>query len=103
MALNRIQFDRSALVLSALVCLCAGTFGACRSRSDAVEPIRVPINQPPVTLHPRRSIDGIGQRLGALVFGALTRIGPDLEVQNGQAAAWSRSKDGLSWTFTLKP
>src|SRR5947209_610901 len=41
----------------------------------AVEPpLRLMIDRPPATLNPRRASDAAGQRLGALIFRALTRI-----------------------------
>jgi peptide/nickel transport system substrate-binding protein len=56
-----------------------------------------------VTLNPRQTLDAMGQRLGALIFGALTRMDAELVPQPDLATRWSVAADGLSWRFELPP
>jgi peptide/nickel transport system substrate-binding protein len=93
--------------VSQVISLCglfaALQLSACRAPAEPSGPIRVLINYPPLSLHPRRSIDGIGQRIGSLFFGSLTRMGADLRVEPSHAVSWSHSRDGLAWSFRLAP
>lgn len=58
---------------------------------------------PPITLNPRSSIDATGQRVGALIFRALTRLDANLEPTADIAESWRASADGLSWRFKIRP
>ncbi len=65
-------------------------------------PLRILLDAPPSTLNPRASIDATGQRLGGLLFRALTRMDVRLKAQPDLAESWRVSRDGLRWTFRLK-
>jgi len=61
------------------------------------------MSQQPVSLNPRGAQDAAGQRIGALLFRGLTRINADLQAEPDLATDWSVSRDGKTWTFTIKP
>jgi len=61
------------------------------------------IDRAPVTLNPRRASDASGQRLGALIFRALTRIDADQQPQPDLAKAWQILDGGRTWKFDLLP
>ena len=66
-------------------------------------PIRVLLDLPPVTLLPRHVRDAIGQRIDALVFGALTRIDPNLDPQPDLSSGWRVLDSGRTWKFDIRP
>jgi len=83
--------------------------GACDGRIQRADrfaaksrDIRVLIDQAPQTLNPRMALDANGQRLGALVFSALTRVNEELEVVPDLAERWTTSQDGKRWRFEIR-
>jgi peptide/nickel transport system substrate-binding protein len=73
------------------------------ARAEATLPLQVMLDRGPVTLNPRRASDAMGQRLGALIFSALTRIDKDLEPQPDLSSGWQISDGGKSWRFEIRP
>lgn len=61
------------------------------------------IDQAPHTFNPRMAQDAYSQRLGALFFRGLTRIGTTLEAEPDAAEAWSVTPDRLQWEFKIRP
>jgi peptide/nickel transport system substrate-binding protein len=61
------------------------------------------IDQPPTTLNPRMTLDASGQRINALLFAALTRMGPSLEVLPDLATRWSHKDSYRRWVFQIHP
>src|SRR4051812_41604683 len=59
--------------------LALALFASTSALASSAGILTVLLPQPPVTLNPRMATDAYGQKLGALVFRALTRIDPDLE------------------------
>ncbi len=66
-------------------------------------PIRILIDQSPIQLNPRQTLDAMGQRIGAILFRGLTRIDSDLNPKGDLAKSWTSSADGLTWKFELDP
>jgi peptide/nickel transport system substrate-binding protein len=60
------------------------------------------LDQPPVSLNPRSTIDANGQRLNALFFRALTRIDQDLKAVPDLATSWKMSPHGSSYQIEFK-
>ncbi|MBC7692298.1 MAG: ABC transporter substrate-binding protein [Methylotenera sp.] len=58
---------------------------------------------PPLTLNPRSTLDAYGQRINALVFGALTAIDSNLTPQPELAESWKSENSGKTWTFKIRP
>lgn len=75
---------------------------AAAQAGDAPKPIRVAISYPPVSLNPRSTLDATGQRIGALLFRALTRIDGELRAQPDLASQWQISNDGKTWAFSIR-
>lgn len=71
--------------------------------SDTNAPLRLMIDRAPATLSPRRAADASGQRLGALIFRALTRIDSEQEPQPDLASGWRILDGGRTWAFDVKP
>jgi len=77
---------------------------ACSGKIEGPDhPFRILMDQRPATLDPRLAQDASGQRLGALLFGALSRLDADLRPVPDLASRWSVSKDGRLWSFWLRP
>lgn len=71
--------------------------------ASGAENLTVLLSQPPVSLNPRAAVDAIGQKLGALIFGALTRIDADLNPRPDLAAEWKPLEGGRIWKFRIRP
>ncbi len=77
---------------------------ACSGKSEGPDhPFRILMDQKPATLDPRLAQDASGQRLGSLLFGALSHLDADLQPVPDLASRWSVSKDGRLWSFWLRP
>lgn len=95
-----------ALVFAALAQLAVvsvSTLAPGARAAQAVAPVKIALDQVPATLNPRASLDATGQRIGALLFRALSRNDANLEPQPDLAEKWSISPDGKAWTFWLSP
>lgn len=66
-------------------------------------PLRLMIDRAPLTLNPRRAGDATSQRLGTLIFRALTRIDKDLVPQPDLASSWHILDGGRTWRFEIRP
>jgi len=64
--------------------------------------LRIIIN-PLVTLNPRHSVDATGQRIGALLFRALTKLDSKLAPVADLASEWKISRDGKIIEFFIRP
>jgi peptide/nickel transport system substrate-binding protein len=60
------------------------------------------LDQPPVSLNPRSTIDANGQRINALMYRALTRIDANLNPQPDLASSWKFVNHGTLLEFQLK-
>jgi len=65
--------------------------------------IRVLLDRAPVTLNPRMSADLSGQRIGELLYAALTIKDAEMRPQPYLAESWSVENQGTRWVFKLRP
>jgi ABC-type transport system substrate-binding protein len=73
------------------------------ARPDAAGELRVGLLRLPVSLDPASIAVGPGRIVFRQVFEGLVRIGESGDLEPGLAARWSVSRDGLVWTFRLRP
>lgn len=99
-------FNSKTLVLSCVVFL---SLPACVSREKAsVSDVRDPkiltilSDFAPPTLNPRFTTEAAGQRIGMLLFSALTKLDADLKPVPDLAASWKTDPSGLRWTFKIR-
>ncbi len=85
-----------------LVSLCV-VHGAQAKQLETPPALRVMLDRGPATLNPRRSTDAPGQRLGALIFRALTRMDAHLSAQPDLASDWEIIDGGKTWKFKIRP
>lgn len=64
-------------------------------------PVRLVVDQAPHTLNPRMALDASGQRIGAMIFSGLTRIGPDFRTEPDLAESWKNDPTMKRWTFQI--
>ncbi|MBM3217443.1 MAG: ABC transporter substrate-binding protein [Candidatus Rokubacteria bacterium] len=57
----------------------------------------------PVTLDPARIADAYGRSVAQQIFDGLVQFDQTLTVVPALAKHWKASRDGLTWTFTLRP
>jgi len=74
----------------------------CQTKPERPAAIRVLIERPPATLNPRMAMEAHGQRIGALIYRALTRMSPDLKAEGDLATSWSTDARGTRWTFRFR-
>lgn len=67
------------------------------------DPLRVLLDRAPTTLNPRMSLDSNGQRLGELIYAALTRKDINMQVQPYLAESWRVEDHGKLWRFKIRP
>lgn len=83
---------------------CAGASDPAKSAQPGVRgELRILVDQPPLTLNPRSSLDANGQRLGAFVYRALTRIDANLEPRPDLSESWEILALGKTWKFKIRP
>lgn len=63
---------------------------------------RRPLGNDPATLDPARIADIYGRAIAQQVFDGLVRFDQTLTITPGLAEFWRASRDGLTWTFTLR-
>ena len=96
---------RSALLVVAAVAalLVAGPPARAAGRTPA-DPTtyRRPLGNEPATLDPARINDVYGRSVAQQIFDGLVRFDQTLTITPALAEFWRASRDGLSWTFTLR-
>jgi peptide/nickel transport system substrate-binding protein/oligopeptide transport system substrate-binding protein len=63
---------------------------------------RRPLTQDPATLDPARIADIFGRSVAHQIFDGLVQFDQTLTIVPGLAKFWRASRDGLTWTFTLR-
>jgi peptide/nickel transport system substrate-binding protein/oligopeptide transport system substrate-binding protein len=63
---------------------------------------RRPLGQEPATLDPARISDVYSRSVAEQLFDGLVRFDQTLTISPGLAQHWRSSRDGLTWTFTLR-
>ena len=71
------------------------------ARSE-VRPAEFLLDQPPVSLNPRSTLDATGQRLNNLLYSALTRISTELEPKPDLAESWQVRDHGREVHFKIR-
>jgi ABC-type transport system substrate-binding protein len=89
------------LAVAALALFLAATTGWSQPRSPAGT-YRRPLGNEPATLDPARIADIYGRPIAQQVFDGLVRFDQTLTIAPGLAEFWRASRDGLTWTFTLR-
>jgi ABC-type transport system substrate-binding protein len=99
---------RSAPLLALLVCLAAGAPAWAQDRPAAPEvprdrgAYRRPLGNDPATLDPARIRDIYSLAVAQQVFDGLVEFDHTLAITPALAQFWKASRDGLTWTFTLR-
>jgi len=101
---------RPPLFLFALVCLVVATSlpASAQVRGEASAPVidggvyRRPLGSDPATLDPARIRDIYGLSVAQQLFDGLVQFDQTLTIAPALAQFWKASRDGLTWTFTLR-
>jgi peptide/nickel transport system substrate-binding protein len=98
------SFCAAGIALSALTsCMTGCTSSGSRHPTASETPIRVLLDRAPVTLNPRMSADLNGQRLGELLYGALTIKDAEMRPHPYLAESWKIEEKGTRWVFKIRP
>ncbi len=98
------------LLLLLILCLLAAAWvpasaqdrGAGRERLGNGGVYRRPLGQDPVTLDPARIADIFSRSVTQQIFDGLVQFDQTLTITPALAQFWKASRDGLTWTFTLR-
>jgi peptide/nickel transport system substrate-binding protein/oligopeptide transport system substrate-binding protein len=97
---------RSLLLVASLALLVlVDATGLPVARAQPAEPAgiyRRPLGNDPATLDPARIADIYGRAIAQQVFDGLVRFDQTLTIAPALAEFWRASRDGLTWTFTLR-
>lgn len=88
-------------IFTTLVFILLSITSCTRKPQSSPETLVFAISDSPKTLDPRFSLDANGQRINALIFNGLVRIGPDLKVIGDLAKKWDYKNN--VYTFFLHP
>jgi oligopeptide transport system substrate-binding protein len=88
---------KTLLLLCCILCVLS-----CSSENRLEGFIYYRLNTNPTTLDPALIVDVTGGLIAAKIFNGLVRIGDNLSIQPDIAKNWSLSRDGLTYTFSLK-
>jgi oligopeptide transport system substrate-binding protein len=91
---------RPSLTLIALALFC-GLLAVGPARAQDAE-YRRPLGNDPATLDPARISDVYGRSVAQQIFDGLVTFDQTLAVTPALAQYWTASRDGLTWTFTLR-
>ena len=91
------------VVVAVATLLVAGLPAGAAGRTPA-DPMtyRRPLGNEPATLDPARINDVYGRSVAQQIFDGLVRFDQTLTIAPALAEFWRASRDGLSWTFTLR-
>ena len=96
---NKVQhISKVAFII--LVCLIALTFSSCNKDKGTI--IIAPINSVPNGYDPQIAVGNDLETIINNCFEGLVRIDEEGNIKPGVATDWSISKDGLTYTFTLR-
>jgi peptide/nickel transport system substrate-binding protein/oligopeptide transport system substrate-binding protein len=92
------------LLLVALSFVLAGIEPAmAQDRAPEASVYRRPLGGDPATLDPPRITDIYGRSVAEQIFDGLVTFDQTLSITPALAQHWKASRDGLTWTFTLRP
>src|SRR5438874_459024 len=102
--MTRLRHARIAVALLAVV-LAAGGCGGGSSSSGSSTPriLRVGTTYYIDSLNPLLAYEPQASNAFAMIYPQLVQYGPGLKIAPDWATSWSESKNGLDWTFHLKP
>src|SRR5690349_5497183 len=92
----------AVLLLVALVAAVAPASAQERSPSHSTSVYRRPLGTEPATLDPARIADIYGRSVAQQIFDGLVEFDQTLTIAPALAQYWKASRDGLTWTFTLR-
>ena len=107
-ARNRLARYAALILVGCLASVLAWALATALATSPTVAPsaatvLRVGWTDDPETLNPFVGQEGTAREIYALSYDSLTRYDPaTLTPKPALATAWSHSKDGKTWTFTLR-
>ena len=91
------------MLVALLVVTTGGTLAQERKATGEVGNIyRRPLSNDPATLDPARISDVYSRSVAEQLFDGLVQFDQTLTIAPALAQFWKSSRDGLSWTFTLK-
>ena len=95
---------RFPFLLLVLVCLLAVVWpsASAQQREGSGRVYRRPLDHDPATLDPARVGDIYGRSVAQQVFDGLVQFDETLTITPALAQFWKASRDGLTWTFTLR-
>jgi peptide/nickel transport system substrate-binding protein len=108
-ALGREGADALFLLALFAVALClvwvlpARTAAQGRPAPTDTSTYRRPLGNDPATLDPARISDVYSRSVAQQIFDGLVQFDQTLTITPGLAQFWKASRDGLTWTFTLRP
>ena len=91
-----------AVLLLALVAVSSAAFAQARTVSAGTSVYRRPLGNEPATLDPARISDIYGRSVAQQIFDGLVEYDQTLTIVPALAQYWKASRDGLTWTFTLR-
>jgi peptide/nickel transport system substrate-binding protein/oligopeptide transport system substrate-binding protein len=91
-----------ALVVLALACVLSGSLPAAAQDRAADGVYRRPLGGDPATLDPARINDVYSRSVAQQIFDGLVTFDQTLAIMPALAQYWKASRDGLTWTFTLR-
>ncbi len=94
---HRIRRLTAAMVVGCVL-LCSG----CQPDTGKDAHFNLPLSGEPRQLDPQVSADAPSREVTMALFEGLTRIGKDGAIQPAAAEKWEISKDGCTYTFTLR-
>jgi len=92
----------AVLLLVALVAAVAPASAQERPPSHSTSVYRRPLGTEPATLDPARIADIYGRSVAQQIFDGLVEFDQTLTIAPALAQYWKASRDGLTWTFTLR-
>jgi peptide/nickel transport system substrate-binding protein len=90
------------VLLVALAETCSPAFAQERPSSAGASVYRRPLGNEPTTLDPARIGDIYGRSVAQQIFDGLVEFDHTLTIMPALAQYWKASRDGLTWTFTLR-
>ena len=101
-AVREGRWPSLTLVALALVCALAAAVSATAQPAAPSADYRRPLGNDPATLDPARISDIYGRSVAQQIFDGLVAFDQTLAITPALAQHWTASRDGLTWTFTLR-
>ena len=101
-SLRSLPFAIVLVILVIAAGLAAAQSGTSTPRREPAGTYRRPLGNEPVSLDPARIADVYGISVVQQIFDGLVRFDQTLAITPSLAQFWRASRDGLTWTFTLR-